>query len=97
MFIKHFLQLEKSRRFVAANIAQVVRAATTQRNQPGVFKLGYVYLIIGIIGIIFNPEGYRVKQIIVLHQLNITNGVNFLSPADNFICTVIVNVFDKIW
>ena len=94
VLVHHFLQLEKGSRFVPANVAQVIGATTTQRYQFGVFKLGYINLIVSVIGIILNPEGNRIKQFVILNKLYIADGMYFLAPAYHFVGAVIVNVFN---
>src|SRR5258706_10348149 len=79
-----------------ANIPEVVRATAPQRNGFGVFKFLNINFIKSRITVIFYPEYSRAKKIIILYQFCKTNSMYFFPSADHLICSMGVNIFDKV-
>jgi hypothetical protein len=80
---------------MAADVADIVRAGTMNRKRFRLIIFLDLNLIKGGITVIFYPKSDRVGQFIVIYQLNKTLRVNLLSPANYFVSTGIVYVFNK--
>ena len=72
IFIYQLLQLQHSSSFVAANIAEVIGAATAHGQSFGIVVLLNVYFIISAVSIIFNPEVNGIQQFIVIDHFHIS-------------------------
>jgi len=80
---------------MAADVADIIWAGTMNRKCFRLIIFLNLNLIKGGITVIFHAKSNRVGQFIVIYQLNKTLRVNLLSPANYFISTGIVYVFNK--
>ena len=53
-----------------------------------------IYFVKRAIAVILYPKSGRTKELVVLDQLYITNGMDLFAPFDDLIGSVRVNVFD---
>jgi hypothetical protein len=96
VLIHHFLQLEKGGRLVPTDISQVIRATAPQVHRLRIPVLLHIYLVECAVSIIPNAKDDRSREFIMLHQFNITNGMNLFPSSDYFVRSVGVNIFNQI-
>ena len=94
VFIYHILQPEKSRRFVPAYIAQIIRAATPQCHRFGIGIFLNVHFIKCAVIVVLHPKNNRTGQFIVFYQFNKSELINFFSSSDNLFGAIIINMLD---
>src|ERR1700755_1465 len=94
--VQKFLKLDQCGCLMAAYISQIIRAAATDRKCLCIPEFLNKNLIIGGITVILDPEGYGFEKLIILNKLHVSYGVNLLTPADNFIGSICINVFNKV-
>lgn len=88
----HILQPEERGGLVFADIAQVIRATATKCHPLGVGIFLDIHFIKSIVRIILDTEYDAPHQFIMFHQFHKAHGVNFLSPPDDLVGPVIVDV-----
>ena len=81
---------------MAADITQIIRAAATDGKRFCVAEFLNKNFIVGGITVVLNTESNSFEQLIIFNELNISYGMDLFSPADNFIGSVRVNVFNKV-
>jgi hypothetical protein len=94
--VQQLLQLDKGARLVAADVPQVIRTATADGKGLGVLEFLDIYLIIGSVAVVLDPESDRFKQLIIFDQFDISNGMDLLSPANHFIGPIGIHILDKV-
>jgi hypothetical protein len=81
---------------MSADISQIIRATATDGKRLCVAEFLNKNLIVCGIAVILDPESHGLEEFIIFNKLNVSYGVNLLTPADNFIGSIRVNVFNKV-
>jgi hypothetical protein len=50
----------------------------------------------GGVVVVFHPKGNRAHQFIMFQEFHVSDGVDLLTPADDFIGSVIVHKFQQV-
>src|ERR1700748_1533237 len=86
--VLEFLKLDQGGCFMTADISQIIRTAASHGKCLRIAEFLNKNLVIRGITVILDPEGYRFEKLIIFNKLNVTYGVNLLTPADNFIGSI---------
>jgi hypothetical protein len=80
---------------MATDVSEVIRTTATHGQCAWVSVFLNVNLVKSGIIIVFDPESHGSQQVIMLHKFNVANGMDFLSSADHFIGTIVVNELEE--
>jgi hypothetical protein len=78
------------------NITEVIGTGTAEGQRPGILVLLNMHLVVGTVVVIFDPKTDGSHELITFNELYITNGMDFLAPADDLIGSVVVYEFEQV-
>jgi hypothetical protein len=93
VLVYKILQLQQGSSFMPADITKVIRTGTTQCHGTRILVFLDMNLVERAVIVVFDPEAYSTKKIVVFNEFNISYRVYFFSAADDFVRSVVVNEF----
>jgi hypothetical protein len=81
---------------MSADIANIVRTGTPDGKSFGIIVFLDLNFIKGVITIIPHSEVYGMHQLVMVNQFHKSLRIYFLAPADHFVSSRIIYVFNKI-
>ncbi len=94
--VQHLLQLQQRGYFVPTDVADIIGTGTPQRRGGRLLELLDMYFIRSGIVIVLHPKHRRSKQVIVIGQLRIPNGMDLFAATNGFVGAQCVNWFEKV-